>query len=147
MEARKELLADAANACLASLLHDDASLLEGARAARINDRGLLGGIASEDEATELEALNDWVVAQGFARGEIAFDHVDPETGEQRAILDLVWPNGVQAELTDPVAVLLGESAELISLASSAGYRCFTSTGEFRTYVERLNTSEAGRAAE
>ncbi len=147
MEARKELLADAANACLASLLHDDTSLLEGARAARINDRVLLGGIASEDEASELEALNDWVVAQGFARGEMAFDHVDPETGEQRAILDLVWPNGVQAELTEPVAVLLGESAELISLVSAAGYRCFTSTGEFKSYVKRLNALGGGLAAE
>lgn len=147
MEARKELLADAANTCLASLLHDDTSMLEGARAARINDRVLLGGIASEDEARELEALNDWVVAQGFARGEMAFDHVDPETGEQRAILDLVWPNGVQAELTEPVAVLLGESAELISLASAAGYRCFTSRGEFKSYVKRLSALGGGLAAE
>lgn len=146
MEARKELLADAVNTCLASLLHDDTSLLDGARAARINDRILLGGIASEDEANELEALNDWVVAQGFARGEMAFDHVDPETGEQRAILDLVWPNGVQAELTEPVAVLQGESAELISLASAAGYRCFTSTREFKSYVNRLSASNAGMAA-
>ncbi|MCV2864590.1 hypothetical protein [Defluviimonas sp. WL0075] len=147
MEARKDLLADAANACLASLLHDETSLLDGARAARITDRVLLGGIASEDEASELEALNDWVVEQGFARGEMALDHVDPETGEQRAILDLVWPNGVQAELTEPVAVLLGESAELISMASAAGLRCFTSPGEFKSYVKRLSMSGAGMAAE
>ncbi|MCC5983608.1 MAG: DUF262 domain-containing protein [Rhodobacteraceae bacterium] len=147
LEARKELLAEAANACLETLLHDDTSLLEGARAARITDRVLLGGIASEDEARELEALNGWVAEQGFARGEIAFDHVDPETGEQRAILDLVWPQGVQAELTEPVAVLLGESAELISMASAAGYRCFTSTGAFKTYVKRLTAPEAGVAAE
>lgn len=137
MEARKELLADAANACLASLLHDDTALLEGARSARITDRVLLGGVANEDEASELEALNDWVVAQGFARGDMAFDHVDAETGEQRAILDLVWPNGVQTELTEPVAVLLGESAELISVVSAAGYRCFTSTAQFKAYVKGL----------
>jgi hypothetical protein len=146
MEARKELLADAANACLASLLHHDTALLEGARAARISDQVLLGGIASEEEANELEVLNDWVVEQGLARGEIAFDHVDPETGEQRAIFDLVWPNGVQAELTEPVAVLLGESAELISLASAAGYRCFTSVGAFKSYVSRLNAPNEDLAA-
>ena len=143
MEARKELLADVANACLASLLHDDTALLEGARAARISDQVLLGGIASEEEANELEVLNDWVVEQGLARGEIAFDHVDSETGEQRAIFDLVWPNGVQAELTEPVAVLLGESSELISLASAAGYRCFTSTHELKAYVQRLEGAGSG----
>jgi hypothetical protein len=137
MEARKELLAVAANACLASLLHDQASLLESTRAARITDRVLLCGIASEDEARELEALNDWVTEQGFARGELACDHVDPESGEQRAILDLVWPHGVQAELSEPVAVLLDESAGLISLASAAGFRCFTSTKGFKAYVGRL----------
>jgi hypothetical protein len=147
LEARKELLADAANSCLASLLHDDTALLEGGRAARINDRILLGGISSEDEATELDALNEWVVAQGYARGEMAFDHVDPESGEQRAILDLAWPNGVQEELTGPVVVLLGESGELISLASAAGYRCFTSVEAFKSYVIRLSAPGEGVATE
>ena len=53
----------------------------------------------------------------------------------------------QFALTEPVAVLLGESAELISLASAAGYRCFTSTGEFKSYVKRLNALGGGLAAE
>lgn len=68
---------------------------------------MLSGIASDDEATELEALNDWVAAQSFARGEMAFDLIDTETREQRAILDLVWLQGVQAELIETVAVLSG----------------------------------------
>lgn len=139
VEARKELLADATNSCLASLLHDDKSLIDGTRGARMTSSVLLGGIASEDEA-KLEALNRWVVEQGFARGEIAFDHVDEESGEQRAILDLAWPNGVQEELTEPVAILLGESAELLSVASGAGYRCFTSPGRFKSYVQELSAS-------
>lgn len=147
LKARKELLAAAANTCLASLLHGDVSILESGRAARVTGRVLLGGIGSEEEAKELQALNDWVVEQRFAKGKIAFDHVDSVTGEQRAIIDLVWPTGLQAELTEPVAVLLGESAELISMISSAGYRCFTSTGEFKSYVKRLSASAAGIAAE
>lgn len=147
IEARKALLAEAANVCLASLLHDDTSWLDGSRAARITDQILLGGIASEDEAKELEELNDLVVAQGHARGQLAYDYIDPETGEQRAIFDLVWPTGVQEELTEPVAVLLGESSELISMASAAGFRCFTSTKDFKSYVERLNAPSASLAAE
>lgn len=147
MEARKALLAEATNSCLASLLHDDTAWLDGSRAARVNERVLLGGIAGEDEAKELEALNAWVAAQGLAHGHMAYDFVDPVTGEQRAIFDLVWPNGVQEELTEPVAVVLGESAELISLASSAGFRCFTSTADFRSYVERLTVPGNRLAAE
>jgi hypothetical protein len=127
--------------------NDDTSWLDGSRAAKITDRVLLGGIASEDEAKELEALNEWVAAQGFAHGHLAYDFVDPATGEQRAIFDLVWPNGVQEELTEPVAVLLGESAELISMASAAGFRCFTSTAAFKTYVEGLNAPNTDLAAE
>jgi hypothetical protein len=140
-------LASATNSCLASLLHDDISLLNGSRTARLSDRVLLGGIASEDEAQELEALNDWVVERGFARGEMAYDYVDPTSGEQRAILDLVWPSGVQEELSEPVAVLLGESADLISMASSAGFRCFTSAADFKRYIVQMDTGGRGLAAE
>ena len=35
--------------------------------------------------------------------------------------------------TQPAAVLLGQSESLISLASAAGYRCFTSPEAFRKY--------------
>lgn len=147
LDARKILLAEAANTCLATLLHDQKAILEEGRAARLTDRPLLGGISSEDEARALDELNQWVADQGFASGEIQWDYVDEKTGEQRAIFDLAWPLGVQSELSQPVAVLLDESAELISLASSAGFRCFTSTGEFRSYIKRLEYSDRNVAAE
>jgi hypothetical protein len=149
LEARKELLADATNACLASLLHKDVHILDGARPARINQSVLLGGITSDEEANELEALNEWVLAQDYTEGQLAWDFIDPETGEQRAILDLVWPTGVQEGLSEPVAVLLDESSELISLASAAGFRCFTTTAAFRTYAEKLGAKpvQDGMAAE
>jgi len=137
IEARKERLAEAANACLKSLLHDDVAILDGAQPAKVGVMNLLGGIASEEEAQTLETLNAWVDERGFARGEMSFDLLDPETGAQRAMLDLAWPNGVQEELTEPVAVLLDESSELISLASASGFRCFTSVDAFKTYVASL----------
>ena len=137
LEARKELLADAANTCLATLLHDETALLDEGRAARVVDRLLLGGIASEQEARALEELNSWVAGQGYSPGEMQYDFVDPTTNEQRAILDLAWPQGIQFELSDPVCVLIDESAELISMASAAGFRCFTEVAEFRAYVQSL----------
>ena len=146
LEARKELLAKAANACLTSLLHDAASWLEEGRSARLTDLPLLGGINSEEEARALQALNAWVTDQGFAAGELQWDFVDQATGEQRAVLDLAWPQGVQSELSEPVCVLLDETAELISLASSAGFRCFTSAEAFRSYVERLEPNTRTESA-
>ena len=58
-----------------------------------------------------------------------------ETGEQKAVFDLAWPNGIQAGLSQPAAVLLNESSDMIALASGAGYRCFTTPTDFRRYVE------------
>jgi hypothetical protein len=46
-----------------------------------------------------------------------------------------WPNGIQEELSQPVAVLLNEGASTIALASQAGFRCFTDATVFRRYVE------------
>jgi len=58
-----------------------------------------------------------------------------KTRALKAVLDLAWPSGIQEELSQPVAVLLNESTETIAIASQAGYRCFTTTQEFRQYVE------------
>ena len=67
-----------------------------------------GGITSEEEEEQLEALNDWMEAQGLPRGVLAYDFADAATGEQKAVFDLAWPNGIQEELSQPVAVLLNE---------------------------------------
>ncbi|MCK7581641.1 MAG: hypothetical protein MZV65_42500 [Chromatiales bacterium] len=50
------------------------------------------------------------------------------------MLDLVWPGGIQEELSQPVAVLLNEESGTIALASQAGFRCFTDVEVFRRYV-------------
>ena len=70
------------------------------------------------------------------RGILAYDFADPVTGEQRAVFDLVWPNGIQEELSQPVAVLLNEDAETLAIASGAGFRCFTTATDFRAYVHK-----------
>ena len=93
-----------------------------------------GGIASEEEEEQLESLNAWIEGQGLPRGTLAYDFADAVTGEQRAVFDLAWPNGIQEELSPPVAVLLNEDNETVAIASQAGFRCFTETGEFRRYV-------------
>jgi len=75
-------------------------------------------------------------AQGLPRGVLAFDFADETSGEQQAVLDLAWPSGIQEELSQPVAVLLNESAETLAIANRAGFRCFTISQDFRDYVEK-----------
>jgi hypothetical protein len=41
---------------------------------------------------------------------------------------------LQEGLTQPVAVLLNEGTETLALASSAGFRCFTSVAAFNDYI-------------
>ena len=67
---------------------------------------------------------------------MSFDFADEATGEQRAVFDLAWPDGLQEELSQPVAVLLNEGAETVGLASRAGFRCFTDVQAFREYVQQ-----------
>ena len=66
---------------------------------------------------------------------LAYDFADTATGEQKAVFDLAWPDGIQAELSQPVVVLLNEGAETIAIASQAGFRCFTTAAEFKRYVQ------------
>lgn len=136
LEARKALLAGEANRYFANLLHGDSRWLSAAGTQTEEPtRTVPGGIDSEAEEAELEMLNDWLTAHDLPRGILAFDHADPATGAQTAVFDLAWPDGLQPGLTAPIAVLLDETAEVLAIASAAGYRCFTSGAAFRAYVE------------
>lgn len=135
LEARRVLLAQELNSRMEELLHGDNRWLEGeARVVTVSDT-VSGGISSEREEDELVSLNQWVMDQELPSGSLSFDYSDPDTGEQLAIFDIAWPNGLQEELSQPVAVLLYEDNETISIASRAGFLCFTSVQDFRHYVE------------
>ena len=104
---------------------------------------LPGGIDSESEEAALEACNAWVVEQGLPEGNLLYELADPETGEPMALLDLVWPKGLQEGLSDPVALLLGENNDLVARASACGFRVFTQVDGFKHYVEREVLAEVG----
>lgn len=143
LEARKALLAAELNRRMEELLHGDVRWLAGAAASMPAPPMVVGGISSEDEEEQLEALNDWVESCGLPRGALSFDLADPHTGEQLAVLDLAWPNGMQEELSQPVAVLLNEDVATVTVASQAGFRCFTEGAAFRRYVREEVLAENG----
>jgi hypothetical protein len=134
LEARKELLAAEVNHRMEELLHGETSWLAGPSAVVTMETAMGSGISSVEEEEVLEAVNVWMETQGLPRGLLAYDFADLETGEQKAVFDLAWPNGIQEELSQPVALILDESAEVLALANQAGFRCFTKEKEFRQYV-------------
>jgi hypothetical protein len=135
LDARKTLLATEVNLRMEELLHGDTRWLkEPVAPASPPAVTVIGGITSEEEEAQLEALNQWMEDQGLPRGAISYDFADTATGEQKAVFDLAWPSGIQEELSQPVVVLLNEGTETIAMASQAGFRCFTSVAEFQRYV-------------
>jgi hypothetical protein len=135
LEARKVLLAAELNRRMEELLHGDVRWLAGAPAATPTAAAIGSGISSEEEEAKLEELNDWMEGQGLPRGVVGYELADAESGDQQAVLDLAWPNGIQEELSQPVAVMLNEEAATLTLASQAGFRCFTDGRAFRRYVK------------
>lgn len=137
LAARRELLAAAANDFLDRL---GAGLIPQAEAASaVLEREVVvvpGGIESEQEERLLEEVNAAVVRLGLPEGELLYELADRETGQPLAILDLAWPEGLQQELSEPVALLLDESAETLEAANQAGFRYFTAPEEFLDYVRR-----------
>jgi hypothetical protein len=135
LEARRQLLSDAANGFLQSLL--DGVLPEPEKSPSILDRQVAvapGQIESDDEEELLRECNAIMKRQGLSEGELLYEVADPETGEPLAVLDLAWPDGVQPGLTQPVAILINERAETVEAASAAGFRCFTEIESFLDHV-------------
>jgi hypothetical protein len=136
LEERKALLAAEANRRFEELLHGEIHwIADTAPVATISSPAPIGGITSESEEEELEILNAWIEEQGLPRGQVAFDYADPETGVQKAVFDLAWPDGLQPGLTGTVVLLLNESPDVLALASAAGFRCFTTAADLRAHVE------------
>jgi hypothetical protein len=48
-------------------------------------------------------------------------------------------------LSQPVAVLLNEGSETVGIASKACFRCFTTTQDFKDYVEQEILAGGGQA--
>ena len=135
LTARQTLLAEAANAFLDGLITGPSvDTIEATEA--LATSSVPGGFSDEAEEELLLKTNIWVTDQGLPEGELLYELSNQETGEVMAMLDLVWPEGLQTGYSDPVAILIDEDAETLETANTAGFRCFTDVEAFRAYVER-----------
>ena len=140
IEERKRLLAKEATRRLSELLHEDTQWIDRDRPAAVATEPT-GSMVDTDEEDQLEAFNMWMEEQGLPRGIISYEYTDPDTGEPKAILDLAWPDGIQEELSQPVAVVLDQSPDVPALASQGGFRCFTSVKDLENHVRREYLAE------
>lgn len=136
LEARRDLLAQAANDFLDSLLEGAVPEEEVVTSALGREAGfILSSVENEEEERLLKECNEWVVQRGLPAGELIYELTDPETGEQLAIIDLAWPEGLQEGLSQPVALLIDEDHEAEEIVSNVGYRFYTDMDSFKHYVE------------
>ena len=132
LTARQKLLAEAANELLESL--NSGSL---AASSRIGDGEVaIGGAVNDEEHQILLDINVWVVGQELPEGEVGYELVTEESGELQAVLDLAWPDGVQEGLSQPVALLIDEDAEIESIANQAGFRVYTNVESLKRYIRQ-----------
>lgn len=134
LEARKNLLAEETNKRLEELLHGETTWLEGPVVIP-ELRTINVGIETEMEEKDLIELNKWIEQQQLTPGILAYELADVESGRQKAVFDLAWPSGLQEGLSEPVAVLINEGSDVLSVASQSGFRCFTGIDEFKKYVK------------
>lgn len=137
LAARRELLANAANQFLNSLLTGKAEQVASVPAVlELRREPIASNVPLEDEEQAIIDTAEWVHQQGLPAGEMLYELADPNTGEPLALFDLAWPEGLQEGLSQPVALLLNEAEAMEQLANDAGFRYFTSVTTFREYVQR-----------
>jgi Protein of unknown function DUF262 len=148
LAARRELLAEAANRFLSELAGGTAPDVEaGPRVIEEHVRAAAVEVYEDEEARAIAECRAWVGEQGLAEGVENYELVDEATGEALAILDRAWPEGMQLELTEPVALLLNEPTEVERVAAANGFRFFTSSEALREYVEREVLEGLARAGQ
>lgn len=130
LEARRVLLANAANALLEALYNSglDTQITR-------NNTGEQNSVSPSD-GNEVERLSAWMEAHGLNSGTMNHELTDGN-GQVIAMLDLAWPQGIQEGLSEPVALLIDESAETQAAVSAMGYRFFTSVSELQFFVESV----------
>lgn len=136
LETRRQLLASATNDLLDGLKADSSEMYAtDYETNSVYQRSV--SIATDEEEVLLFEINEWVTSQGIQAGIIGYELVDPSDGSVICVFDLAWPEGLQAELSEPIALLIDEDIEVLEAAGKNGYRFYTKTEDFKEYVNKI----------
>lgn len=90
---------------------------------------------SYDESEEIEEISEWMSRVGLNEGTANYELLDDEANTV-AIIDLAWPQGIQSGLSEPIALLLNETADTQAIVSKYGFRYYTSIVELKDYIQK-----------
>ena len=136
LETRRQFLARATNDLLDGLRADSSEIyVTDYEMNSVYQRAV--SIATDEEEILLFEINEWVTSQGIQAGIMGYELVDPSNGSVICVFDLAWPEGLQAELSEPIALLIDEDVEVLEAAGKNGYRFYTKTEDFKEYVNKI----------
>lgn len=134
LKQRRILLAAEANSLLDSLL---VGSIAQTKVESFATREIVPTKKSEED--EIYEMSLWMIEQGLNEGTMNHELTD-QHGRVMAIIDLAWPHGIQNGLSEPIALLLNESAETQAIVSQSGYRYYTSTESLKNYISSVYLS-------
>ena len=141
LEARRVLLAQAANQFLDSLRHD---LVVAPSAPRqtvtISSVPLLVMAADSEEDDDLDDFAEWAHSLGAPRPEVDYELPRPDPAQPPIYADLAWPDGVQVGLTPPTALVL-QADPVAQTFSDEGFRVFRDTKALRQHLTGIFSQE------
>lgn len=138
LQARRELLAQAASGFLTGLLSSEAEPIPVEALELADPVNVVSptDVESAERRDEVDALIRSLLDEGFAEPSRDIEVVDPDTGRLLAVAEAYWPNGLQEGLGHPVVLELDpEDADEDALAS-LGMHVFTTVNGLREYVQR-----------
>ena len=136
LDARRALLAQAANNFLDQLLHG--TIPESQLSESFLERRpalMPASIASDEEEAALQEAMKWMEENNLPRGEYGYELVDADN-ELLATLDLAWPYGIQIGRGAAVALLVDEDADTLEIARQHDYKYFTTLEQLQRYVQK-----------
>ncbi|WP_438387942.1 GmrSD restriction endonuclease domain-containing protein [Actinopolyspora saharensis] len=142
LEARRELLAEAAQSFLTELRTGAAP----------TDREQLQplSIAGDDDmdarVAQVNGLISELVRLGCAHPSTDAEIADPRTGRALAVAEAFWPDGLQTGQGSPVVLELDTADADLPRLEELGYEVFTSVDALRGYVHRRHESTADESA-
>jgi hypothetical protein len=142
LAARRELLAEAANAFLDQLR-------SGASPHATETLGRLTVVdAPADHDARTAQVSDLIAELtelGCAEPAVDCEISDPATGAVLAVAEACWPEGLQPGQGEPVVLELDPEESNIARLEELGYEVFTSVDSLRGYVRLRNLKAAGEA--
>ncbi|MFC5815133.1 GmrSD restriction endonuclease domain-containing protein [Nonomuraea harbinensis] len=139
LEARRHLLAEAAQSFLAELRRGVHSASDDLRPMTV--------VADEQDdvrSAQIKAMVEEMRRLGYAEPALDSELADPVTGRALAIAEAYWPDGLQVGQGKPVVLELDPAAADLPKLEELGYEVFTSVDSLLGYAVRRNEATSGK---